>query len=311
METPSVGERALPELSLIIPAYNEEDNVGPLYEAIMAHVPGLGRPFEVVFVDDGSRDRTFERLAGLAAADGRIRVIKLRRNYGQTPAIVAGIDHARGEVLVTLDADLQNDPIDVGRLLDKLAEGHDLVVGWRENRQDKWLTRKLPSTLANRLIAWVTGVQVRDNGCTLKAFRGELIRSVPLYGEMHRFIPAMTSIAGSRLAEIPVKHHPRRLGQSKYGLSRIYKVCLDLIAIRSLLLFAARPLFCFLGSAAAAGVLCLLGLVWTFDLVTAADGDAIVPMGLTLLFGSLALFFVVAGLVVSLAYRTFLEPAEA
>lgn len=306
---PSVGERAPPELSLIIPAYDEEDNVDPLYEAIMKHVPGLGREFEVVFVDDGSRDRTFERLARLAASDGRVRVIKLRRNYGQTPAIVAGIDHARGELLVTLDADLQNDPANIGQLLDKLGEGYDLVVGWRRKRQDKWLSRKLPSMLANRLIALVTGVQVRDNGCTLKAFRAELIRSVPLYGEMHRFIPAMTSIAGCRLAEISVDHHPRRFGQSKYGLARIYKVCLDLIAIKALLLFASRPLFCFLGSAAAASVFWLLALIWMLDLLTSPDGDAIVAMGLTFLFGSLALFLVLAGLVVSLAYHTFLEPA--
>ena len=311
VEPPSpAAEAEVPALSLIIPAYNEEDNVEPLYRAILHHVPPLGRAFEVVFVDDGSTDRTFERLARLAAQDRRIRVIKLRRNYGQTPAMVAGIDHARGAVLVTLDADLQNDPADVGRLLEKLEQGHDIVVGWRRNRQDKWLSRKLPSMLANRLIARVTGVRVRDNGCTLKAFRAELIHSVPLYGEMHRFIPAMTSIAGCRLAEIPVCHHPRRFGQSKYGLSRIYKVCLDLMAIKALLVFSRQPLFCFLGSAAVAAALGLLCLAWTIRLVAAVGtGPAIVPMGITFLFGSLALFLVLAGLVVSLAYRTFLEPA--
>lgn len=305
------GDNAVePEISLIVPAYNEEDSVGPLYQEILTHVPPLGRAFEVLFVDDGSRDRTFARLRRLAEHDDRVRVIKLRRNYGQTPALVAGIDHARGDILVTMDADLQNDPADIGQLLEKLDEGYDIVVGWRRNRQDKWLSRKLPSVLANRLIALVTGVRVRDNGCTLKAFRADLIRAVPLYGEMHRFIPAMTSIAGCRLAEIAVSHHPRRFGQSKYGLSRIYKVCLDLMAIKTLLLFTRRPLFCFFGSAALAGLLALGAVVWMLRQV-ALDGPeaAVVPMVILLLFASLAIFLVLAGLIVSLAYRTFLESA--
>ena len=164
------------DLSIIIPTYDEEDNVEPLYQALMATVPALGRSFEIIFVDDGSRDQTFERLAALAARDRRVRVIKLRRNYGQAPAMAAGIDHARGRVLVTMDADLQNDPADIGGLLAKLEEGYDLVVGWRHERQDKWLSRKLPSVIANRLIALMTGVDVKDNGCTLKAFRADLIK---------------------------------------------------------------------------------------------------------------------------------------
>lgn len=309
-QAPGAGESAPLQLSLIVPAYNEEDSVAPLLQAIMAHVPRLGRTFEVVFVDDGSRDGTFARISRLAAEDRRVRVVKLRRNYGQTPAIVAGIDHARGDILVTLDADLQNDPKDIGRLLRKLDEGYDLVVGWRQRRRDRWLSRKLPSLLANMLIAWVTGVQVRDNGCTLKAFRAVMIRSVPLYGEMHRFIPAMTSTTGCRLAEIPVDHHPRRFGRSKYGLSRIYKVGLDLMAINALLLFSARPLFCFLGSATLAGLMAFGALAWGLELVAWGEVDAVVvPMGVALLFGSLAIFLGLAGLIVSLAYQTFLEPA--
>lgn len=308
-QSPGAVDPGRLQLSLIIPAYNEEDNVVPLFEAIMAHVPRLGRSFEVLFVDDGSRDRTFERLEGLAVRDARIQVIKLRRNHGQTPAMVAGIDHARGEILVTLDADLQNDPKDIGRLLEQIDCGYDLVVGWRVNRRDRWLSRKLPSLLANRLIALVTGVQVRDNGCTLKAFRADMIRSVPLYGEMHRFIPAMASSAGCRLSEIPVDHHARHAGQSKYGLARVYKVCLDLIAIKSMLVFAARPLVCFLGSAAVAGLSCVGAVVWGLEVMTGDDGDAVVPLGVAFLFGALGLFLALAGVVVSLAYRAFLEPA--
>lgn len=305
----SANDTSLP-LSLIIPAYDEEDNVAPLYQAIMSHMPALGHDFEVVFVDDGSQDRTFERLRQLAARDPRVRVVKLRRNYGQTPAMVAGIDHARGDILITMDADLQNDPADIGLLLEKIGEGYDIVVGWRRRRRDRWLSRRLPSVVANQLIALVTGVRVRDNGCTLKAFRADLIRSVPLYGEMHRFIPAMTSIAGCRLAEVAVSHHPRRFGQSKYGLSRIYKVCLDLMAIKTLLLFSRQPLFCFLSSAAVAGALCLMALAWTLHLVASTGAvAATVAMGITFLFGSLAIFLVLAGLIVSLAYRAFLEPA--
>ena len=213
--------------------------------------------FELIFVDDGSRDQTFDRCAALAAADPRVKVIKFRRNCGQTAAMVAGIEHAAGATLVTMDADLQNDPADIPKLLAKIREGYDLVVGWRYRRQDKLLSRRLPSVLANRLIAKVTGVDIKDNGCSLKAYRADLIKRVPLYSEMHRFIPAMSSIAGARIAQIKVHHRARQFGRSKYGLSRVYRVLADLIAIKTLLLFAARPLFCFAGSAAIAGALSL------------------------------------------------------
>ena len=218
----------------------------------------LGLAFEIIFVDDGSKDATFARCAALAAADPRVKVIKFRRNCGQTAAMVAGIEHARGATLVTMDADLQNDPADIPRLLAKIREGYDLVVGWRYQRQDRLLSRRLPSVIANRLIAKVTGVDIKDNGCSLKAYRADLIKRVPLYAEMHRFIPAMSSLAGARIAQIKVNHRARRHGQSKYGLSRVYKVLVDLIVIKTLLLFAARPLFCFIGSAAVAGALALL-----------------------------------------------------
>jgi glycosyltransferase involved in cell wall biosynthesis len=285
------------DLSIIIPTYEEQDNVEPLYQALMAAVPALGHSFEIIFVDDGSRDQTFERLAALAVKDRRVRVIKLRRNYGQASAMAAGIDHARGGVLITMDADLQNDPADIGALLAKLEEGHDLVVGWRHDRQDKWLSRKLPSVLANRLIAAMTGLRVRDNGCTLKAFRADLIKTIPLYGEMHRFIPAMTSTVGCQLAEIKVRHHPRRFGSSKYGLSRIYKVLLDIVTIKALITFARRPLFCFFSVAAAA---LLVSAAFTLLSILFAGDSVVVFMSVAVLGGSLALFLGVAGVISSL-----------
>jgi glycosyltransferase involved in cell wall biosynthesis len=285
------------DLSIIIPTYDEEDNVEPLYQALMATVPGLGRSFEIIFVDDGSRDQTFGRLTALAAQDSRVRVIKLRRNCGQAPAMAAGIDHARGRVLVTMDADLQNDPADIGGLFAKLEEGYDLVVGWRHERQDKWLSRKLPSVIANRLIAFMTGVDVKDNGCTLKAFRADLIRRVPLYGELHRFIPAMTSTLGCHLAEVKVRHHPRRFGSSKYGLSRIYKVLLDIVTIKTLITFARRPLFCFFSMAAAA--LVVSALFTAFSILFLGQ-SVVVFMSIAILGGSLALFLGFAGVISSL-----------
>ena len=284
------------DLSIIIPTFDEEDNVEPLYQALMDTVPALQRRFEIIFVDDGSRDRTFARLAAIAARDPRVRVVKLRRNYGQAPAMAAGIDHAQGNVLVTMDADLQNDPADIGCLLAKLEEGYDLVVGWRYERQDKWLSRRLPSVIANRLIAAITGVDVKDNGCTLKAFRAELIRKVPLYGEMHRFIPAIASTVGCDLAEVKVRHHPRRYGYSKYGLSRVYRVLLDIVVIKTLITFARRPLFCFFSVAATAFVLSVIAASLAIILVE----SVVVFASVAVLAGSLALFLGFAGVISSL-----------
>ena len=222
-----------PDVSVIVPLYNEEENVGRMHAAIVAAVEPIGVTFEMVFVDDGSRDRTLERAIDLARNDPRMRVVQFRRNYGQTPAMAAGIEQALGKVLVTMDGDLQNDPADIANLLDKINEGYDIVVGWRHNRQDKLISRKIPSKIANWLIGKVTGVPIKDNGCSLKAYRGSLIKEIPLYSEMHRFIPAMASIAGPRIAEIKVRHHARQFGKSKYGLSRVYKVLLDLMVIKT------------------------------------------------------------------------------
>jgi glycosyltransferase involved in cell wall biosynthesis len=234
-----------PKLSIIVPFYNEEDNIQRMHAAIASAVEPLGVPFEMVMVDDGSRDATLALATEIARRDSRVRVVKFRRNYGQTPAMAAGIEHAAGEILVTMDGDLQNDPEDIRRFLQKIDEGYDIVVGWRENRQDKLITRKIPSMIANRLIGKVTGVPIRDNGCSLKAYRASVIKRIPLYSEMHRFIPAMASIAGVRIAEIAVRHHARQFGQSKYGLSRVYKVLLDLMVIKTVASFTARPLLWF------------------------------------------------------------------
>jgi len=234
-----------PKLSVIVPFYNEEDSIRPMHAAVVKAVEPLGIPFEMVFVNDGSKDRTAEIALELALRDPRVRSVRFRRNYGQTAAMAAGIEYAQGEVLVTMDGDLQNDPADIGQLLAKIEEGYHIVVGWRFNRQDKLVSRKIPSRIANRLIAKVTGVPIRDNGCSLKAYRASLIKRIPLYSEMHRFIPAMANIAGPRVAEIKVRHHARQFGKSKYGLSRVYKVLLDLMVIKTVASFMSRPLVWF------------------------------------------------------------------
>jgi glycosyltransferase involved in cell wall biosynthesis len=234
-----------PKISVIVPFYNEEDSIEPLYAAIVAAVAPMEVVFEMIFVDDGSKDDTFLRGRRIATGDSRVRVIKFRRNYGQTAAMAAGIDHAKGEILVTMDGDLQNDPADIRELVDKIEEGYDIVVGWRHQRQDKLLSRRIPSIIANRLIAKVTGVPIKDNGCSLKAYRASVIKNIPLYSEMHRFIPAMASMAAPRIAQVRVRHHARQFGSSKYGLSRIYKVLLDLMVIKTLASFAGRPLLWF------------------------------------------------------------------
>ncbi|MCP1675784.1 glycosyltransferase involved in cell wall biosynthesis [Natronocella acetinitrilica] len=230
------------DLSVIVPLHNEQDNVLPLHQALDQALSPLGLDYEILLVDDGSRDETVARATELTRHDTRLRLVRLRRNYGQTSAMTAGMAIARGRILITMDGDLQNDPADIPLFLDKIAEGYDLVVGWRHRRQDKLLSRKLPSVIANWLIGRVTGVPIRDNGCSLKAYRAEVIRQVPLYSEMHRFIPAMASTVGCRIAEIRVRHHARRFGESKYGLSRVYKVLLDMLVVKTLIAFANRPL---------------------------------------------------------------------
>jgi glycosyltransferase involved in cell wall biosynthesis len=241
----SVVSTQPPEISIFLPVYNEEPNLLPLHAKLDQALQALGRTAEIIYVDDGSNDGSLKVLREIAERDKRVRVVGLRRNYGQTAAMAAGIDAASGDVLIPMDADMQNDPADIARLLDKLDEGYEVVSGWRKNRQDKLVTRKIPSMLANRLISWIGGVPLHDYGCSLKAYRRESIEDVKLYGEMHRFIPIYASWAGARVAEIPVEHHARTMGTSKYGLSRTVKVIFDLMTIKFMASYQTKPLYMF------------------------------------------------------------------
>jgi glycosyltransferase involved in cell wall biosynthesis len=288
-----------------VPLYNEEESVQLLFERITTALADAGLDYEILFVNDGSRDRTLEIASGLADRDPRLRVIDFRGNYGQTPAMAAGIDHARGKCIVTMDGDLQNDPDDIPTMLAELTEDYDLVVGWRKNRQDKLITRKVPSWIANWLIGKVTGVPIRDNGCSLKVYRAGVIKQVPLYSEMHRFIPAMASIAGARVREVPVRHHARQFGQSKYGLSRIYKVLLDLLAIKTITSFAQKPLVWFGLLALPFAVLSVLAFVAAVALATGGAGELSLPYaGTAVLLAALAFFLVMGGALGEIIYAT-------
>ena len=241
----NAGDSGSPDLSIFLPVFNEEPNLRPLHEKLNAALAQLGRTAEIIYVDDGSSDGSLKILKEIAAQDARVRVIAFRRNYGQTPAMAAGIHAARGEVLIPMDADLQNDPADIQRLLEKIDEGYDVVSGWRKNRQDPLITRKIPSQMANWLISKIGGVPLHDYGCSLKAYRRESLEDVQLYGEMHRFIPIYASWSGARVTEIPVEHHARTMGKSKYGLSRTIKVVFDLMTIKFMASYQTKPLYMF------------------------------------------------------------------
>jgi glycosyltransferase involved in cell wall biosynthesis len=230
------------DITIIVPILNEEKNIRELHKELTQVMRELGSPYELIFIDDGSTDHSFELLKDLANTDSSMRVIKFRRCFGQTAALVAGIDHARGDTIITMDGDLQNDPKDIPVLLAKLAEGFDIVSGWRVRRRDPFLSRRLPSTIANRIISKLTGVFLHDYGCTLKAYRASVLRSINLYGEMHRFIPALASWLGIEVAEVQVNHRPRIHGKSKYDISRAFRVVLDLINVKFLLTYSTRPI---------------------------------------------------------------------
>ncbi len=232
----------IPELSVVIPIRNESPNVRRLYEEFVSVLGAWGRPFELVIVDDGSTDDSFAILSQLQAHDPRLRVIRFRRNFGQTAAFSAGFRFARGRLIATADGDLQNDPRDLPRMVDLIDQGHDIVCGWRKDRKDTFVTRRLPSMLANRLISWATGVNLHDYGCSLKVFRAEVVKPLKLYGEMHRFLPAIASEIGVSITEVVVNHRAREHGVSKYGLSRTIRVILDLITVKFLLSYSTRPL---------------------------------------------------------------------
>ncbi|MEO1037423.1 MAG: glycosyltransferase family 2 protein [Pseudomonadota bacterium] len=293
-----------PDISVVVPLFNEEDNVARLYQAIVDALKPTELSYEIIFVDDGSSDATAARVRDLTAQDQTLKLIRFRRNYGQTPAMAAGIDHASGHVLVTMDGDLQNDPLDIPDMVAQISDDVDLVVGWRVKRQDKLISRKIPSMIANRLIGKVTGVPIKDNGCSLKAYKADVIKRVPLYSELHRFIPAMASITGARVKQVPVRHHARQFGESKYGLGRIYRVLFDLLIVKTVTQFAARPLT---GFTLMAVPVAALALVVTLTMIVQGltGNQSLVVWGAVLLqLVGLGVFMVTCGAIGELVFRS-------
>jgi glycosyltransferase involved in cell wall biosynthesis len=307
----SVGEAdgTRPALSVFLPVYNEAENLLPLHDKLTRALEALGRSYEILYIDDGSTDASMARLREIALLDARVRVIAFRRNYGQTAAMSAGIDYARGDILIPMDADLQNDPADIGRLLTRLDEGYDVVSGWRKERKDPWLTRRLPSLLANRLVSRIAGITLHDYGCSLKVYRREALTDVKLYGEMHRFIPVYAAWAGARVTEIPVSHHARQAGHSKYGLSRTGKVLFDLITIKFMSSYLTKPLYLF----GWAGALCLLvslisfAFALYFRIVEGVHLNRMPLATLSMIMFAMGVQFIFMGLLAEMIVRTYHE----
>lgn len=298
-----------PHLSVFLPVFNEEENLLPLYQKLRAALEDLALSFEIIFVDDGSTDGSFDVLQQIAESDQRVKVLRLSRNYGQTAAMSAAIDAARGEVLIPLDADLQNDPADIPQLVEKLEEGYDVVSGWRKERKDKWLTRRVPSVIANKLISLISGVKLHDYGCTLKAYRRDVLKTVRLYGEMHRFIPIYAAWMGGRVVEIPVQHHPRRAGQSKYGLWRTFKVIFDLITIKFMMSYMTKPLYIF-GTAGmlAFGVAFLASVGAVYQKLALGTSFIRTPLTmLAMIMFMLGIQLILLGLIAEILVRTYHE----
>lgn len=297
------------ELSVVVPVFNEEESLPHLHAALIPELDALGKTYEVIYVDDGSSDGSFEVLRGLGEQDPRVRVIRFRRNFGQTAAMAAGFENAQGDIIIPMDADLQNDPKDIARLLDKMAEGYDVVSGWRAQRQDAFWTVTLPSRVGNAVIGRMTGVVLHDYGCTLTAYRREVLSEVRLYGEMHRFIPAWAAAVGARITELPVTHHARRWGVSKYNLGKAVRVLLDLMTVRFLLTYATKPLYFFgrlgfrvWGAAALCWTWTLVKrLIWGEPLYT----DPFFLTGIFLALGGLQILLF--GLLSEIAMRTYYE----
>jgi len=311
--TSSDNEAAsVPELSLFLPVFNEGENISEMHSRISSALEGLDRSAEVIYVDDGSTDDSLDALRKIASDDRRVTVIALRRNYGQTAAMSAGIDAARGSILIPMDADLQNDPHDIRALLDKLDEGFDVVSGWRKHRRDKLISRKLPSWMANRIISRIGGVHLHDYGCSLKAYRRDVLQDVRLYGEMHRFIPIYAAWAGAKVTEIPVDHHPRTHGKSKYGLSRTIKVVFDLITIKFLASYQTKPLYVFGSFGLVAFLLSMVAGVWALVLKYAYDVSFILtPLPvITVVMLAISIQFFLMGLLAELLVRTYHESQD-
>ena len=302
----------MPELSLVVPVYNEEENIPLLFDAVQKALAPLNQTWELILVNDGSRDGSARVLETLFKQDPlHVRVIEFRRNFGQTAAIAAGIDHARGDIVILLDADLQNDPADIPNLLAKLNEGYDLVSGWRRNRKDNALTRNLPSHAANWLISTVTGVHLHDYGCTLKAYRREVLAGFKLYGEMHRFIPVFAHAFGARITEMEVTHHARKFGKAKYGLERTIKVLLDLFTVKFLLSYSNKPIYLFGGAGLALTFLGLADLLYLFIRrfwgIPAANSPLLV---VGVMFAIMGFQSILMGLIAELLARTYHESQQ-
>ena len=298
----------MPEISLFLPVLNEEPNLRPLHVKIDEALARLGRTAEIIYVDDGSTDGSLEALRDIASRDPRVRVIGLRRNYGQTAAMAAGIDAAHGKVLIPMDADLQNDPADIERLLAKLDEGFDVVSGWRKERQDKMVSRKIPSMIANRVISFIGGVKLHDYGCSLKAYRREFLKEVKLYGEMHRFIPIYASWVGAKVTEIPVTHHPRTMGVSKYGLSRTFKVMLDLMTIKFMASYHTKPIYVFGIFGFGSFLISVVAFAWA--LLRKVMGESFIRNPLLIIaivMFAVGLQFILMGLLAEMLVRTYHE----
>lgn len=309
---PNVTNPITPELSLFLPVLDEEENLRPMHSKIASALDRLGKSAEVIYVDDGSTDDSLTILKEIAADDPRVRVISLRRNYGQTAAMSAGIDAALGEILVPMDADLQNDPDDIARLLRKLDEGYDVVSGWRKNRQDKLVSRKIPSQIANKVISMIGGVHLHDYGCSLKAYRRDVLKDVRLYGEMHRFIPIYASWAGARVTEIPVDHHARTAGKSKYGISRTIKVIFDLITIKFMAEYHTKPLYVFGAFGMIAFFISLVAGIWALVLKFGYGTSFILtPLPIiAIVMLAISVQFFLMGLLAELLVRTYHESQD-
>jgi glycosyltransferase involved in cell wall biosynthesis len=294
---------------VIIPVYNEAGNIELLYDKLIVALTEVGLLWEVIFIDDGSRDQSFHDLEVIAAQDDRIKVIRFVRNFGQTAALAAGIDHAVGRIIIPMDADLQNDPADIKLLLAKMDEGFDVVSGWRKERHDALLSRLIPSWIANKIISSISGVRLHDYGCSLKAYRKEVIKNVRLYGEMHRFVPIYATWQGARVAEIPVSHYARQIGQSKYGISRTFKVVLDLITVKFMSTYFTKPIYVFGAAGMVSMAISMGAFIWMVILKYWFDTTFIetpLPV-LSAMFFMLGVQFVLMGLMAEILMRTYHE----
>jgi glycosyltransferase involved in cell wall biosynthesis len=307
----SIEQDNLLAYSVVVPLFNEQENVPQLYVKIIDVMDAIGESYEIVFVDDGSKDGTFRLLSEISADDARVAVVRLRRNFGQTAALKAGFDHSRGEIIISMDGDLQHDPAEIPRFIEKIREGYDIVSGWRVERTDAWLTRQLPSRIANRIMAKLSRVDLHDFGTTFKAYRREILSEIHLYGELHRFIPALASWAGASVAEVPITNFRRKSGKSNYGISRTIRVLLDLLSVKFLLDYSTKPLQFF----GAVGLLCLSGGLgigfWVFARKALlnegllANHGPLMILGMALVMGGVQ--FIAIGLIGELLARTYYE----